>query len=400
MKKLFLLFFLFSILIFFNAIPVYAECDNLCQELQKKTAQIEELEKQLSQVKGQEKSLKSQLDLIDGQTKVTSLKIEETNLKIQKLKREINDLSSRIDRISGSLDTLSEILLKRIIQTYKYGNAVSTIDLMFSSHGFAELLERLKYIQVAQAYDKKKLYELQATKIAYNEQKQDKQTRQADAEKLQKDLAVYQSQLAQQKKDKDELLRITKNDEIRYQQEITRLRADAQAILNAISNIGVKIGDVNKGDVIAYQGNTGCVSPPPPGGHHLHFEVYKDAKVSGGAIVDVNSGQNIQFKYGEHLVNPRNYLDNGQWAKPLSIYPGGVTMEFGKSSFFGPHTGIDIAGPLGSTIHAADKGVVYIAGGSVCDSQMGYKPGTTTPARGRVVDHQNGFVTLYWHTTN
>ena len=168
-------------------------------------------------------------------------------------------------------------------------------------------------------------------------------------------------------------------------------------LVNCSFNVGTKIGDVNKGDVIAYQGNTGCVSPPPPGGHHLHFEVYKDAKISGGAIVDINTGENIQFKFGQHLVNPHQYLDNGSWAKPLSIYPGGITTEFGESSFFGPHTGLDIAGPVGSPIYAVDKGVAYATGGSTCDSQMGYKPGTTSSAKGRVVDHQNGIVTLYWH---
>ena len=91
----------------------------LSDELTAKQAEIAKLEAQLSDAKKQEKSLKSQLDIIDSQTKITELKIEETNLKIAKLEREINDLSGRITRISGSVDTLSEVLLNRIVQTYK-----------------------------------------------------------------------------------------------------------------------------------------------------------------------------------------------------------------------------------------------------------------------------------------
>ena len=127
------------------SIPVSAQsADDLTKQLQDKQAEIQKLEAHLQDAKNQEKTLKSQLDLIDGQTKVTNLKIEETNLKIEKLKREISQLATRIDRIGATLDSLSEILLRRIVQTYKYSNAVSTIDLLFSSHGFADLLQKLK----------------------------------------------------------------------------------------------------------------------------------------------------------------------------------------------------------------------------------------------------------------
>src|SRR3989344_3272550 len=239
MRKIFLLFSLIFSLFF--TFEVYAQgTDDLSKQLQDKQAEIRKLEEQLQQTRSTEKSLKSQLTLIDGQTKVTTLKIEETNLKIAKLKREINDLSGRIDRISTNLDVLSEILLKRIVQTYKYSNSISTLDLLFSSHGFADLIEKLKYVQVAQAFDKKKLYELHATKVAYNEQKQDKETRQQEAEKLNKQLETYQKQLDQQKKDKEELLKITRNDEARYQGLIAQLQAEINSIAQAISNVGPK----------------------------------------------------------------------------------------------------------------------------------------------------------------
>lgn len=377
----FLYFFIYGSL-YTPTVTFAQSTDELTAKLNEKQAEIAKLESHLQDAKKQEKTLKSQLDLIDGQTQITLLKIEETNLKIERLKREINDLSTRITRISGSLDSLSEILLNRIIQTYKYSNAVSTFDLIFSSHGFAQLIERLKYIQVAQAYDKKKLYELQATKISYNEQKQDKQTRQFEAEKLNKDLEAYKIQLIGQKKAKDELLQITKNDESRYQSLIAQLKADLASIAQVISNVGAKIGPVKKGETIAAMGSTGCSTGP-----HLHYEVFDNAKVEGGKIVG-------------NRVNPHNYLDNGKLGSPLQGFPGDnwlITTEYGEVYFLGTHTGLDIApkggGGLGRSIIASEKGTSYSVS-APCNISI---PGGSSVGKGVIVDHENGLVTLYWH---
>ncbi len=383
MKKLLLFLVAFSFYSFVFTHSIFAEDPNdLTAQLQAKQAEIQKLETQLANTRNQEKTLKSQLDLIDGQTKVTGLKIEETNLKIEKLKREISDLSTRIDRIGVTLDTLSELLLRRIVQTYKYNNTVSTIDLLFSSHGFADLIERLKYIQVAQSYDKKKLYELQATKLSYNDQKQDKQVRQVEAEKLNKDLETYKNQLTEQKKAKDELLRVTKNDEARYQSLIAQLAAEISSISQAISNVGAKIGPVNKGDTLAAMGSTGCSTGP-----HLHFEVFENAKVENGRITG-------------NRINPHNYLDNGRLGSPLRGFPGEttITTEYGEVYFLGTHTGLDIAPKsyegVGRAILAADNGVAYSIS-APCNLNIA---GGSPVGKGVIVDHQNGIVTLYWHT--
>lgn len=366
-------------LILFTLTPLVSaqSIEELDQKLREKQNEISKLENQLNGLKEQEKTLNSQIKYIDGQTKLTELKIEETNFQITKLEKEITELSTRIERISTSVDTLSEVLLNRIVTSYKYSN-YSGLDLLLSSHGFSDMLERIKYLQVVQAYDKKQLYQLQATKTLYKDQKDDKETRQAQQEKLKQDLTKYQQDLEKQKTAKEELLKVTQNDEAKYQALISKLRADLASITAAISNIGAKIGPVGKGDIIAAVGSTGCSTGP-----HLHFEVYENAKVEGGRIVGSR-------------VDPQPFLDNGRLAKPLDNYL--LTAKYGAVGNdyipgWPPHTGIDMAINLGTPIKASEKGIAYSTSGPCKNPPAG---GSST-GKGVIIDHENGLVTLYWH---
>lgn len=401
MKKLVLISLAFCILFLSslytlsqNIDPVFAE-DDITKQLQDKQAEIARLEAQLSETKTKEKTLKSQLNLIDGQTQITTLKIEETNLKIEKLKREISDLSTRIDRIGVTLDTLSEVLLKRIVQTYKYSNAVTTIDLLFSSHGFADLIERLKYIQTAQAYDKQKLYELQATKLAYNDQKQDKETRQKEAEKLNKDLAVYKAQLEVQKRDKNELLKVTQNDEAKFQSLLAQVRAEYLSIQGIVAGLGkeTEAGSVTQGQRIANVINgLSCNS----GGTHLHFTVVKD----GSALNPFNYLKSIDHENcsgsscGSGDSDPFNPSGNWDWPLngPVKLNQGyGGTWAISHTyvgNIYSFHNGIDIDGSS-TEVKAVKSGTLF----------RGSYSGVTGCALPyvRVKHSDDGLETLYLH---
>lgn len=369
-----------------NSFSVFAQSgDEKLQDLQK---QINDLQRQLDEARGQEKTLKSQLEFIDTQTKLTQAKVDQTNFQITKLEKEISDLSTRITKLSATVDNITQILLARIIQTYKYSN-FSSLDLLFSSHGFADLLERIKYIQVVQANDKKVLYQLQATKAAYNDQKNDKETRQTQQEKLKKDLEQYQNQLAEEKKAKDELLKVTQNNEAVYQAKLQAALSEQQAILAILSGGGteVAVGPVHKGDVIGYaiSGASTCSS-----GTHLHFEVHQNGQL-------VNPATLLSDKSVTWDNSPDgSFSFTGSWDWPISdpvyIEQGFGATYWAKLGWYSTppgHTGIDIYSPSSLAIRAIHDGTLSNGG-------IGCRGGTL---RYKKVDHGDGTSSYYLHVS-
>jgi|SRR3989344_864440 len=365
----FILLIILSFSLTFNVLA-QSEIDKY-NEIQKKiaetTAKINELQKT-------ERDLSEQLTYINSQIKLTELRIEEAQARIDQLEKEINVLGFRIGYITESVEKLEILLKQRIIATYEQ-SFISNLELLLTSRDFSDLLLRLQYVKQVQENDKKLLSNLQLSKSDYANQKDEREEKQAQIEEAKAKLDAANVLLVKQKKEKDDFLVLTQNDEARYQEELRRLQADAASISQALGNIGAKIGSVSKGEIIASVGSSGCSTGP-----HLHFEVFTDAKVESGKIIG-------------NRVDPKSYLEDSKYEKPVPNYPQNVTTWYGETYFLGVHTGIDIANPFGTPIRAINGGEAYFTS-APCNYAI---PGGTPLGKGIVVDHKNGLVTLYWH---
>lgn len=332
--------------------------------------QINDTQAKINDLQSQEKTLSSQIGVINNQIKLTQLKIDSTKAQITDLVLDIDTANKKIGKLEQSADQISEVLLNRIKATYVIGSS-SSFQTILSSSNVSDFIKRANYLRIAQEHDKKLIYDTVQAKNDYENQKEIYEDKKVQVEKLKKDLESFNTQLDKDKKSKEDLLSVTKNDEAQFQSLLARLKADAASINQAIGNIQAKIGPVNKGDVVAGVGSSGCSTGP-----HLHFEVYTNAKVENGRVVG-------------NRVDPKPYLENSSYAQPVPGYPGSVTTWFGEVYFLGTHTGIDIANPYGTPIRAFDSGEAYST-----SAKCGYNGST---GKGIIIDHKNGMVTLYWH---
>lgn len=260
---------------------------------------IEILEQRVGEIQQQITTLKSELEKFDASIAITIAQIYQTVNEIEEIEKEITALSTKIGRLDISLDQLSEILVRRIAETYKKGK-IDALALLFSSSNFSEFIGRYKYLRVIQIHDRKLMVQMETVRTNYADQRTVKEEKQAELEAAKNKLEAQKALLAQQKADKERLLAATRNDEKIYQQLISRARAELIAIKGILAGQGkeIEVGSVSEGQKIAtlIEGKS-CNSS----GTHLHF------------MVSQNSDTYNPFSYLNGSVSYTNCSGSGYW---------------------------------------------------------------------------------------
>jgi peptidoglycan hydrolase CwlO-like protein len=358
------------------------------QRLKSVQDRIKELEGKVVELDSQDKTLSSQIEVMDNQIELTQLRIGSTKQQISEVTKDIATASKRITNLESSLNTITKVLINRIIASYKAGT-VPPAEYLVSSKTLADYFQRSNYIRLAQKNDKRMLYDTQQARNDYQNQKDIFESKKRQILSLQTELESYNKQIEQEKKNKEDLLRVTRNDEAKYQSLLASARAEKNAIEGVISSIQLANGaPIAKGQVIAQVGNSGA--PYCSTGAHLHFEI----RVGG---VDVNpagylkSGTNWGYNYDQidyyGVVNP-----TGDWDWPLDetikVNQGYGSHGFAKTFYSdGIHHGIDMISESSTLVRAPKDGTLYKGSTSCSGVPMNYV----------AIDHGGGVVSWYWH---
>lgn len=248
-------------------------------------------------------TLQSAVNIINGQIRVQSLKVQQTVAEINSLEKEITELSERIEGLGISLNRLSEILIKRIRQSYKQSRLPYKNNI-FASNSFNDFVSQYRYLNLAQdqTLDLMKRTELQ--RLTYNQQKEIKETKQQEIEKKRQELQSQKNILDTQKASKDELLKQTRNSESVYQQKL----AEATAELNSLK----AFSSSKSGSVLSEQNS-------PDGWFYSQRDQRWANYMIGGSNMSVmevgcliSSTAMMKKKFGEN-VNPLTIASNNSY---------------------------------------------------------------------------------------
>lgn len=341
-------------------------------------------------------SMTAQVVYLSSKIELAVNKIEAAKEKIVQLENEITGITGKIDNLESSLTKITSLFLDRIVMTYKYGE-ISPMNIILDTDNISDLVSRYKYAQMIQVHDRKLLFQLQNSKVNFQEQKKLREDKKIELANTQNQLEKEQLNLAQQKKEKELFLETTRNNEKKYRQELEAAKRESQEIQKAasiLSQAGVA-KHINRGDVIGLMGNSGFSTGP-----HLHFSVYNLTEKDLDKF-NFNSGYENPVSYLSSKQRPfdsnacddvpsriTKSIGNGSWDWPMSNPV--ISQCYGHTPWswryqVGIHNGLDMYDDSNPIIRAVDAGSAYT-----------YRGGQSA-GNGVFIFHGNGKMTLYWH---
>lgn len=344
--KYFFLIIFFCCLILSN-ISFSQSIDVIKDKIQQTTESKRQLEKEIASYESQLKDISSQADslsnavkTLDTTIKKNSADIKLTQNNIKETELEIDKLSINIDRSVDVIDQNSKVIAEMINQTNKTDES-TFIENLLVYENISDFWNEVEALYKIQNRIREKVSE---TKVVKKDLEVDKD----DAIKKRKKLLAYQVELVDKKKileinkkEKDQLLANTKNQEANYKSILAAKKIIQEAIEKEISDYESQL---------------------------------------------------------QEIIDPKSFpvAKNGILFWPLkNIY---ITQRFGytqfaKNFYAGDfHTGVDFRASIGTNLYASFSGVVDGVGD--IDS---YCPKPVSFGKWVLIKHNNGLSTLYAH---
>lgn len=339
-----------------------------------KSKTISQIDKELKQLQAQAKKAKEQqekaadnkqsaqhyvnkntnyLKLLIGDIETVSNQLTKISMDIDKTEESLRNTGAKLEETEARIKERSEWLDSRVRLMYTDGT-VSYLDVLLSSTSFTDFLERADSLQAIANQDQLLLEEHKRDKELIEQQKVELEQDYTKVKKLYAEAESRKSTL-EEKENEKQLLISKYNTEIEISDEISE---EQEALLVEVATKRASL-EKEKNKIKAAQVYT-----------------YKKKTKSGSSRVS-SSGA---FKGNGGSMG---LAVNG--ARLSSGYGTRVHPITGKVK---THTGIDMAAPQGTDIHAAAGGVVIVA-----EWWSGY--GNTV-----IIDHGDNVWTLYGHIRN
>ena len=296
-------------------------------EIQNKLEELkkesEKLNQQLSAQKNDKKKQEQYKATLDKQIANVSQQLSMASQQLKQLDAQITAKSSAIEEKVAAIDSSKDLLKKRICAIYMSGE-LSDLDYIFDSEGVMDYLYRYELLRSVSEKDAELIEQLKIDQAAIEEELN-------EIEAARKKAAETKTYYEEQKS------------------YLAQLQKESAAVIAALSS------QINK-----TQSNLNATKKQ----------------------IDAEDAR-LQAMIKEQGSSGSGTSSSGKFQWPLPGYST-ITDRFGAGR---SHRGLDIAGPTGAKIVAAESGTVIFATNS----------NTAIYGKYLIIDHGNGLTTLYGH---
>ena len=286
------------VLISFFGVRAFATTQN---ELNSLNSQKNEAQKELEGVQTELSQTMKEIDKLTMSISENEEEVAKLNEKLVTLSAEIEEAKKQLEETQNSYNKEEELLQKRLVTSYKSGG-VSYLDVLLNSSSLSDFISNYYYISKIAESDRNLLERIEEEKIKIEETKNSLQTKQNEYKEAKANMEKINITLKNSKATKDNYVAELSENEKILQAKIDEYDAGIASIEAEIRRAQVQ----NANSDLHYEG--GVMSWPLPG----------------------YSGISSSFGYRLHPIT-------GVWRM---------------------HTGLDIPAPAGTSIRAAEDGVV------------------------------------------
>lgn len=303
---------------------IEAEQTQLQAERDSLQAQLEQLRDNEAQKQEYQETLQKQIDVVEGQIDTARQDIDDLNLSIK-------ELTMKLDKSADEMESTIQEFRERVVALYKAGS-VSTLQILLDSTSFSDFSTRTELLNAMSRRDKELVDKIKAYMEATEDERTECEEKKAKVADLKKTLESKQEEL-------DGLY-------AENAQAIEDLRGAQAATENAL--------EANQAELDANEAKIAELIEAQRKYEEEQRRLAEEAAAAAGAANSGSSGGTsgtVTYPTGGGGVAGFN---------PIWPLPGVSYISAGYNGYPG-HKGLDIAGPYGTAVVAAESGTVIEA---------------------------------------
>ncbi|MGN1193874.1 MAG: murein hydrolase activator EnvC family protein [Acutalibacteraceae bacterium] len=364
--------------------------DSLKDKKESQQEYLDTLEKQISAVEDKVSTLETQISSLDEEIDSLNNKIKQLNNEIAVIKDEINAANEAIDETNEKIDSSKDLLAAKLRAAYINGNE-STLKILMGSDSLSGFLTSLEMMKRMSEDDKKVINDFKETVTKLQESKATLETKQSELTEKTEEIQEEKDESVSKKKEL-----VSKQNE--YSASVKELESSYATVEKYISDLD-KNSAVYENYIKTLQEERAQADAEIDAIIKAYQATTQPTTVQSSTLPASNNDPTAASSSGGSQNTTAaaggSYASNASWAWPLGNASCYISSGYGyrSASISGTsfHGGIDITGGgiYGKPIYASRAGTVIKAAW-----------GNTGYGNYVIIDHGDGFVSLYGHCSS